>query len=183
MPQKYLDFMLTTISAFMILSPALQSAGLPANVKAKFPTIIGKSKAVVDKVLGKGIKSSTDWEPYVGFTYKLKGTQSVEVVYAKNLKSSVSFDLVFPNPEYEWKTMLGDLGFKKPDTWKLSGKGVSGLNLPSKHWQVVIRNEALNKAGYEESKKEAEKGGYGVSAYTPLALSSISIFNGQADLP
>lgn len=175
--------MLTTISAFMILSPALQSAGLPANVKAKFPTIIGKSKAVVEKVLGKGVKSASVWDPYVGFTYKVKGTQSVEVVYAKNLKSSVSFDLVFPNPDYEWKAMLGDLGFKKPETWKQSGKGVNGLNLPSKHWQVVIRNEALNKAGYEEAKKEAEKGGYGVPDYSPLTVSSIMIFNDQADLP
>lgn len=192
---KYLDCMLTTITAFMIMSPALQSAGLPANVKSKFPTIIGKSKAVVDKVLGKGAKEEIDLPGYVQFRYAVKGTtDGIEVLFKKNLKASVFFSVSIPDPTTDWKECLAKFGFVSSSKWTVaenSGvpvrRAVSPVKELPKHWVLVVGNDELWAKDHAKAKADYESkygvGSYHEQSYEPKNIAIITIYDTWQNLP
>jgi len=192
MSQKYLDFMLTTITAFMILSPALQSAGLPANVKSKFPTILGKSKAEVDKLLGEAKSWSNDQtlvcDALVSFTYDVKGSQSIQVIYTKSLEKSLKFVIQFPDQTMTTKDLVTAVGFTLGGPVKfapMDPKGpwvVSPVKELKKPWVMSVFNSTIDKKGYAANIKFYAELGFGFAVdYEFTESSAVEIVDVSTD--
>lgn len=123
-------------------------------------SLLGKSKSQFDRVLGKPKKSTEAPPPgFVRYTYKLKGFSSVDVLYRKNLASSVYVGLALADPELYWKEVVLGLGFNaKPDTMLKITSATSGnhrrsvegiANLP-KNWGLRVNTANLAREAHEE---------------------------------
>lgn len=149
---------LIAIAAVGVLGP--QAATMPGSAFKPAISLLGKPKAQLDRVLGSP-KKSTEAPPsgFVQFTYKVKGFTSVDVLYRKNLASSVWVRLALADPELYWKEVVSGMGFNaKPDTmFKITSatsgnhrRSVEGIqNLP-KNWVLRIYTAGLAREAHEE---------------------------------
>lgn len=176
----------------MVLSPAFQSAGLPANVKSKFPTIIGKSKAEVDKLLGEAKSWSNEetlvCDALVSFTYVVKGSQSIQVIYTKSLEKSLKFVIQFPDQTMTTKDLVTAVGFTLGGQAKFAPTDpngpwtVSPVKELKKPWVMSVFNSTIDKNGYSANVKYYAELGFGYAAdYEMGETSAVEIVDVSTD--
>lgn len=185
--------MLTTITAFLVVSTGLQTSGIPATIKSQIPAAIGKSKEKVDNLFGKAEpwpnEQTLVCEGLVSFTYQVQGCQQIQVIFTKNLEKSVKFVFQFQDQSMATKDLVAAVGLSLSGPAKFApyaeAKGlwtVSPVKELKKPWVMSVFNSSVDKAGYAANVTFYSELGFGYAAdYELQECSAVEIVDVSTD--